>query len=371
MARSPILHETESVPEADRLEDFPHPRLTAQLYGHDDAEAGLAAAVASGRMHHGWLITGREGVGKATLAYRLAKHVLAAPGERDPFARSLGIDPDSLAARQVRALSHPGLLVIRRPYDLKSKRLMTTITVDEVRRLRSFLGHSAADGGWRVVIVDSADELNASAANALLKSLEEPPAQTVFLLVCAEPGRLLATIRSRTRTIALADLAMPDVIKAAGAALAAAGREAPPADESSAMAALAHGSVRRFLILAGSDGLALDRRIVGILGQLPRLDWPQAHSLADEITAAAAERRFEQFFDLLLDRLASLVRVRAGGHAGRGAMISGGLADAPLASLAELWETIVREKAEAKALNLDRKTLVLGTLARLEAIARR
>jgi len=197
MARAPAVHEIEELPEADRLEGFPHPRATARLYGQEIAERTLADAFASGRMHHGWLLSGPEGIGKATLAYRFARFVLADAASRDMFGQSLDAPDDGASARQVRALSHPGLLVIRRAYDTKTKRFPATIPVDDVRRLKTFLGRTSETGAWRVVIVDRADELNISAANALLKSLEEPPPRTIFLLVSSAPGRLLTTIRSR------------------------------------------------------------------------------------------------------------------------------------------------------------------------------
>ena len=225
MARAPAAAVIEARPEADRLEGFPHPRETAKLFGHEPAERALAEALASGRMHHAWLLAGPPGIGKATLAYRLARAALADPSERS--ATDLTVPEDSRAARQVRALSHPGLLVIRRPWDDKAKRFATTIPVDEVRRLRSFLGHSAAEATWRVVIVDDANELNVNAANALLKSLEEPPPRTVFLLVAPAPGRLLPTIRSRCRTLVLAPLEPAALRAAATQALAAADVDAP------------------------------------------------------------------------------------------------------------------------------------------------
>ena len=122
MARAPALQEIEAVPEADRLDDAPHPRQTQVLHGHEWAEKQMAATFATGRMHHGWLIAGPSGIGKATLAYRLARHILAKPGERDPAGQSLAVAPETTAARQVLALSHPGLLLIRRPWDAKGKR---------------------------------------------------------------------------------------------------------------------------------------------------------------------------------------------------------------------------------------------------------
>ena len=214
MARAPAMVEAEELPEADRLEGFPHPRVTQALIGHADAEREMAEAFAGGRMHHAWLITGREGIGKATLAYRLARHVLARPQERDAAGKSLEVGAETTAARQVLALSHPGLLVLRRPWDPRAKRFAASILIDEVRRLRSFLGHTAGDGAWRVVIVDAADELNINAANALLKSLEEPPTRAMFLLIASEPSKLLPTIRSRCRRLDLQPLAPEDLRRA-------------------------------------------------------------------------------------------------------------------------------------------------------------
>jgi DNA polymerase III subunit delta' len=373
MARAPAQPEVEDFPEADRLEGFPHPRETRVLFGHGTAEQALAQAFASGRMHHAWLIAGKAGIGKATLAYRLARHVLAKPTERDPAGQSLEVGDETSAARQIRARSHPGLLVLRRPYDPRSKRFAASIPVDEVRRLRSFLGLTAGEGSWRVVIVDAADELNLSAANALLKSLEEPPARAVFLLVASEPNRLLPTIRSRTRRLDLQPLP-PDLLRmATECALAAAGLETPAAQQWSLLERLAEGSVRRALQLAGSGGLDLYERIGGFLAQLPSLDWGAVHTLSDQLALSAQEQRFEAFFDLLLDLMARLVRVRASGETDvpEGALAAKLVAPERVPAWAAAWEDIVRERADAELLNLDRKALILATFGRLEALARR
>ncbi len=174
------------------------------------------------------------------------------------------------AARQVRALSHPGLLVIRRPYDEKAKRFATGIPVDEVRRLRSFLAHRAVADGWRVVIVDEANELNVNAANALLKSLEEPPARTVFLLVSSAPGRLVPTIRSRCRTLTLQPLDAEALRAATTQALGASETLAPGAAEWAPLERLAEGSVGHLLGLLGSGGIELQERVAKLLALLPR-----------------------------------------------------------------------------------------------------
>jgi len=372
MARAPAAQETEELPEADRLEGFPHPRETARLYGHAAAEAALVETFATERMHHGWLLTGREGIGKSTLAYRLARYVLARPEERDRAGQSLDIAADTMAARQVKALSHPGLLVLRRPYDPRAKRFAASILIDEVRRLRSFLGHTAGEGAWRVVIVDAADDLNINAANALLKSLEEPPVRALFLLVASEPSKLLPTIRSRCRRLDLAPLGAVDLERAAGAALAAASVEMPPAGAWPRLARLAEGSVRRALQLAGGGGLELYDRIEAIFAKLPAVDWQAAHTLSDGLAFGAQEQRFEAFWDLFLDLLARLVRARATGlgEAAELALAERLIPEGRLAAWAGLWEAALREKTEVQELNLDRKALILGMLARLEAVSR-
>jgi DNA polymerase-3 subunit delta' len=375
MARVPARNEDEALPEADRLDAFPHPRETRTLVGHEAAERELAEAFASDRMHHAWLFAGPEGIGKATLAYRLARYVLAGPGERDA-ARSLESAADAASARHVRALSHPALLVLRRPYDVRSKRLAASIPVDEVRRLKSFLGLTAAAGGWRVVIVDAADELNVNAANALLKSLEEPPTRALFLLIASEPSRLLPTVRSRCRRLSLAPLSGAALRQAAAAALSQAEMDMPHPDRWPLLERLAEGSVRRALLLAGSGGLELYERIEAVLAALPNVDWPAAHALADQLSMPAHEQRFEAFYNLLLDVIGRLVRARALGHAGPEPRLAGRLIperlipEARLPAWAALWEDIGRERADAALLNLDKRALVVGTFAKLASVAR-
>jgi DNA polymerase-3 subunit delta' len=361
--------DAEALPEADRLGDFPHPRETYELFGHAAAEALLAQAFARGRLHHAWLLAGRAGIGKATLAYRMARYVLARPEERDPAGKSLAVPPESAAVRQIVQLAHPGLLVLRRPCDLKTKRVAASIPVDEVRRLRSFLGLTAAAQGWRVVIVDSADEFNPNAANALLKSLEEPPPRALFLLVTAQPSGLLPTIRSRCRRLDLQPLDGESLRRAVGVALAAAEVKAPSADKWMQLERLAEGSVRAALQLA-TGGIDLNERVEQVFARLPATDWPGLHTLADQL--AVDEPRYEMLFTLLLDQMARLVRVSATGQGGPEEIaLAARLIPPPrLPAWAELWQTILRDKADTEALNLDRKALIVRTLARIEAASR-
>ncbi len=297
---------TEAHPEADRAPGAPHPRETRQLIGQDAAEREFAEACGVGRLHHAWLISGPSGVGKATLAWRIARFLLSSPlTGRGLFGRScpptsLDSDWNAPVARRLLALSEPRLFLLRRPWDESTGRLRREITVDEVRRLRSFFSLSAADGGYRVVIVDTADEMNVNAANALLKLLEEPPENAVMFLVSHQPSQLLPTIRSRCRTLRCRSLEPEEV----GAALAQAGVEGDV--NAPGLAALSGGSAGTALRLITLDGLALYSEFVGILSTL--IDRPRALALADSMVGAANAERFElalELVDVFLARLAS------------------------------------------------------------------
>ncbi|MFT3730806.1 MAG: DNA polymerase III subunit delta' [Hyphomicrobium sp.] len=376
MARAPVAAEIEALPEADRLDEYPHPRETRALYGQEAAQAVFAEALASGRMHHAWLLAGPAGIGKATLAYQVARAALAQPDERDLFGQGLAIEPQSRTDRQVLALSHPSLLVVRRTYDPKTKRFSQIIPVDEVRRLKNFLALSAGEEGRRVVIVDSADDLNQNAANALLKSLEEPPGRTIFLLVTSAPGRLLATIRSRCRVITMEPLSASDLKRAAAQALTAVEKPLPDDVEWDKLLPLAGGSVGRALTLLGGGGLALQARIDQILGGLPKLDLRAVHGLADELQSPLQDAKFQLFMDLLQSSLGRLISAAATGEGAArdielGRRLTGADGGAGrLATFAELWETLARDKADTVTLNLDRKSFILGSFARLEAASR-
>lgn len=376
MARAPrLMTDGEAAPESDHLEGALHPRMNGLLLGQDEAQAELARAFASGRMHHGWMLTGPEGIGKATLAYRLARHVFSQNSgpsllEAEP-SETLNVDMDSVVSRQVNALSYPGLLVIRRQYDPKRKKFQSMITVDDVRRLRGFLGLSAGDGGWRVVIVDRADEMNVNAANALLKSLEEPPARCLFLLVTSEPGRLPVTIHSRCRRLAMPGLSVDTLKTAVEHVVSQSELSWPETVDWVTLHRLSQGSVRRAIMLAGDDGLSLYTDLMGLLGVLPKMDWPRIHGLAESLAPVAQDTRFNLFLDLLQDALARLIRAAATGRDDHeeAALAGRVIVPARLAQWSELWETLARDRAEARLLNLDRQNFILGTFQRIEALA--
>ena len=360
------------LPEPDRVEGAPHPRETAALFGHAGAEAQLLDGLAHGRLHHGWLITGPRGVGKATLAWRFARAALAMPPPGGMFApdppASLDVPADHPVARRILAGSEPGLMAIRRGHDDKTGRLRAQITVDEVRRLRDFFGLSAAEGGRRVVIVDAADELNANAANAILKLLEEPPEGALMMLVAHRPGALLPTIRSRCRVLRLNPLGAEDLAQALTPALGA------PPDQPEALAALAGGSVGEAVRIVNGEGLALYARLIGLLAGLPRLDRKALHQLADEMAGRGAEPRLDLFLRLTELALARLARAAATGAAlPEAAPGEAGLA-ARLGLPAPVWAALSGELPArvraGRAVNLDPAALVVDMCLRMERAAR-
>lgn len=366
--------DSEAPPEADRLSGWPHPRETGALFGHDAAEAVIAGAIASRRMHHAWLITGEEGIGKATFAYRVARFLLAQDVELPPLVPSLSISADHVAYRQVTNLAHPGLLVIRRAWDSSTKKFKQSIAIDDIRHLRHFLQHTSVTP-WRVVMVDAADELNANSANALLKSLEEPPVRTIFLLIASSPGALLPTIRSRCRTLRLEPLARDALAEAVAAACRAAGREAPAAGQLGNLFAMANGSPRRVLQLIDGGGLTLFELVLTALESLPRLDWAAVHRLVS-LTGTRDAGAHAMALDLLGEALADAVHGRLTGgerhknfpqlrHFAR--LIT---ADS-LADWGELWETIREMRGEAERLNLDKAALTLTVFDHIERTARK
>lgn len=357
--------------EPDRIEGAPHPRETPLLFGQEAAEAAFLEAFRGERLHHGWLLTGPRGVGKATLAWRIARFLLAQPTGSGllapPPPASLDLPAEHPVARRVAALSEGRLLLLRRAWDYKSGRLRTQITVDEARKLREFLGLSAADGGWRAVIVDAADELNPSAANALLKLLEEPPALVLLLLVCHQPARLLPTIRSRCRPLRLSPLGAGDMARA----LQQAGIEP---DDPAALAELSGGSVGAAVRLAQLDGLALYARLIGLFASLPRLDRTGILALADLAAAKGGEERRALLFelcDLFLARLAAAGagRLPAAEAAPGEAAVLARLAPGPAAARvwAEAQQRLGARVRAGLAVNLDPAALLIDMVLGIEA----
>lgn len=366
-------------PEPDRLDGCPHPRETARLFGHDAAEQAFLTAHASGRLHHAWLLTGPKGIGKATLGWRMARFLLTQPaGEPDglfgapPAPETLDVDPAHPVARRIAALSEPRLFLLRRPADPKTGRLKRDITVDAARGLKGFFALSAADGGTRVVIVDAADELNPSAANAILKVLEEPPRDTVLILICHQPSRLLPTIRSRCRTMRMAPLAAPEL---AAAVEGTGSAPLEPAD-SVGLAELAGGSVGLAIRLSAAGGLELYAELIGVLGTLPKLDRGKALALSNTVAGRGKEDRFELLLTLAELALARLALCGATGQPPTEAVpaeaaVLTRLAGGPDAGrrFADAAATIFPQLRRGAAVNLDPSLLCLDMFHRLQDTA--
>jgi DNA polymerase III subunit delta' len=340
-----------SARKADTEMSVPHPRETSELFGHRDAETALLSAYKSGRIPHGWLIGGGQGIGKATLAYRMARFVLT---QRDPLSASvqradtLAVDPNGSVARHVASSSHGGLLTLERTLNDKGV-MRTVIAVDQTRETISFFGSTAAVEGWRVCIVDTVDELNPNAANALLKVLEEPPQQSLFLLLSHAPGRVLPTILSRCRKLMLRPLSTEDVIRAAAQATGLAADDPALAEAGAA----SEGSVARALTLMGGDTLRLQQRTAALLASLPRVDPRELHALGDAL--GTSDRVALSAFVDSVDRF---VAERL-----RGANANANLPR--LARLAEVWEKIARAARDTQDYNLERKPLVFSVFSML------
>lgn len=377
------MSETE-IPESDRLGHFQHPREVSRLTGHAEAELALFDAFMSGRMQHAWLLTGPRGIGKATLAYRMARFALhygTPDAARAAGALDLSVPESSPVFHQVAAGSHPNLLTVRRPWDDKTKKLKTVITVDEVRRIGHFFGLTATErGAWRVVIIDSADEMNPNAANALLKALEEPPANGLFLVLSHQPGRLLPTIRSRCRMLRMTPLEETQIESLmAETELPDTGKKrkstGPTEDERRQIAQLAEGSAGRALSLAEGGGLQLYKDVAALLTALPRLDVAAVHALADKAGRKGADSDYEVMIELITLWLQRLIRAGAGLDAGRDIVPGEGAAMVRLAAGAsldrwvEVWEKIIQSTARGEALNTDRKLVILNAFSMIEAAA--
>ena len=341
-----------SADDDEEASDGLHPRETQQLFGHAEAERILLEAYRSGRIPHAWLIGGPRGIGKATLAYRMARFVLARPhplSNEVQSARSLAVDPQHPVARRVAAQSQGDLLVLERTVNERGK-LRQDIAVDDVRRTVSFFGSTAGEGGWRIAIVDAVDELNDAGANALLKIVEEPPPRALLLLISHAPGLVMPTIRSRCRELDLRPVAIQDVAQAVAAAL-----DRDPDAEVLEAAALAEGSVGRAVTMLQGPALALRQRVSQLLERLPETDPLALHALG-EAMAGADPQPLATFLDTVNAWLSARLAVPQETRR--------------MARIAEAWDKVNRAASEVQEFNLERKPLVFSVFAVLAETAR-
>ncbi len=336
----------EERPIADRIEAIPDPSQCEFLLGHDEALSQLFDGYRSGRMHHAWLLSGPRGIGKASLAVMFAKFLFSNP-QRDNIARSF--DPDTItpeAHRQVAQGAHPQLLHLTRPWDQKGKRFKSQLSVEEIRRTQSFYGMTAGAGGWRVTIVDSIDDMNASAANALLKILEEPPRKSLFFVLSHATGRPLATIKSRCQQLPLQPLADHHIAEILGRFKI----QASDADRQKAIQ-LSQGSVRRTIQLLESS-MMKDYGIFETLMSRSATgdgnDWSAAHKIAENLSRRGQEDAFHLFEDLVTGWIGDQVRKNQQSR------------PSELAGWADVWDKAIRSSKLADAFNLDKKQVILS-----------
>jgi DNA polymerase III subunit delta' len=339
---------------SDDETDEVHPRVTGVLFGHAQAEAALLAAYRSARMPHGFLLAGPKGIGKATLAYRMARFVFAHPDPSEravQSASSLEIEPEHPVARRIAAQAQPDLLVIERTVNERGV-LHKQIAVEDIRRTVPFFGSTAGEGGWRIAIVDAVDDLNRSGANALLKVLEEPPKRGLILLVSHSAARVPPTLRSRCRILTLRPLDESDV---AAAAAVATGASADDPDIAAAAAA-ADGSVARALAFLDEGALALRQQALDLLDRLPALDSMALHAFGDAL-AGTDPQPLAAFLDTVNGWLSR--------------RLNGGDAELrDLVRLAEASERINASARDAETYNLERKPLVFSVFGLLAEATR-
>lgn len=332
----------------DALDGFPEPSEALRLVGHEDIAAAIASAHANGRLHHALILAGPKGIGKATLAFRVARHLL---GGGDLFDLSRAPDTASSVFRQVAQHAHHSVLYIGRP-QTDSGSFKTQVTVDEIRRIGAFLAKRSHDGSWRVVIVDGADEMNRNAANALLKNLEEPPANTLFLLVTHQLSRLLPTIRSRCQLHRLRALSDEQILEALDGLPVS-----MPADatDRAAWLAQARGSVRLAILLAEFGGNDISGAIAKSL-EGREINLKTAHALAGSLSGRAMDIQFSLFCDFIRERFEQAAHDLAG--QGRAAQS---------VAAADAYTAFERTLRETETYNLDRKQFIVAALGALKS----
>jgi DNA polymerase III subunit delta' len=322
-------------PETDKEPSAPHPRETCGFFGHEAQEQALAEALAGGRMHHAWMLTGAKGLGKATLAYRFARVAL---GAKVIGPRPLDVNPDDPIARRVAAQSHPDLFILRRGLNERGKP-RREITVDDARGLGHFFSLAPSEGGMRVAIIDSVDDLNRNAANAILKTLEEPPARSVLLLVCHAPGAVLPTIRSRCRRLALRGLEDAIVASALGS---------PP---DPALVSLAKGR----------PGKAISLRAQGLDSKALDIGAAQAKVMRGQAATVLASL-YDKLSGEPYERLAGVLELASEWTRAAGV-------EAASEAWAEAWSTLETLRQEAEGLDMDPKHALARAVGILDRAA--
>ena len=362
----------EKLTSFEPVEEFTHPRSMSKLLGHEDAEQQLIELFNSGRMPHGLILNGIKGIGKATLAYKFARFLFknppADPNQNSMFddigageqLNTLDAPTDDPIFRKVASGGHPDLLTIERLYDATKNKTAETLAVSELRKVEPFLRMTSSDGGWRVVIIDDADTMNRNAQNALLKILEEPPKNTLIILITHRLGSLIPTIRSRARMMNIKNLkahTMNELLNIKGHNLAD--------HQMEIITSMADGSFGKTLEVLEEGGLDSFAQITAILNEGRNIDWRGVHHLADQTARAGQEQAYKNLTQTLIWLYKTLAFAKARGQGLSPAALNEEpltliLRNSSLAQLLEICEKLTSHFDMTARGNLDKKQAVLG-----------
>lgn len=350
MARARHFEQAPSLPQPDQADGCPHPRDVYSLVGHEQQESRFADAFNRQSLHHAWLITGPQGIGKASLAYRMVRTVLGGQPQTDG---RLDVPEGDPVAQRVASLGHGDFLSIRRPYDEKSKKIKSVIPIEEARKVTSFFSKKAAEGGWRVCIIDTIDEMNIKATNAVLKTLEEPPDKCLILLISKAPGRLLPTIRSRCMELQLRALEED--------ALTPWLRDKTDADaqDIANIILMSGGAPGRAYALAKNADTVI-KPLQAFTQSFPNPSGRLLHMISDQLSLANASVSYQLFCDALMD----LLRAQAlYAHTGEWDYAFQPMAKSRSGEQWDLLRTKLQRSIALQAgLNMNKKTVLLSLL---------
>ncbi|CBI76442.1 DNA polymerase III, delta prime subunit [Bartonella clarridgeiae 73] len=332
----------------DDIDGILSPSQNNILIGHEKVRHFLAQMLRKGRLHHALLFEGERGIGKATLAFHFAWNILNS--QKNEFLQP---KQDSVIWRQIKQGSHPSIIHVSHRFDAKTKKFKTGITVDDIRDIKHFLNQTSQDE-WRIVIIDSADNMNRNAANAILKTLEEPPTKTLFIVISHSLGKLLPTIRSRCQKISLRPLNDDEMKKAISHVFS----DQILTDQQNIETIIqkSQGSLRKAALLLCHGGLEIVQTINKLLEQSicnPVI----VHNFAQSLSSSDSDIQFQQFCDEILDRIQK-----------RAIMLIEKRAFALSKKYAQIWQNIFQEIIEVQSFNLDKKQFIINLLFKTHKI---